>query len=102
MAYDDLPDGDFVSVDLVHGPEETSPRAMWFHLFWRGEPAAAERAALAKQLGRWPARGVDGHHLFVRVGAVELRAVAEAEEFRSDERIRGVVEAFDLEGLSRL
>jgi hypothetical protein len=104
VAYDDLPAGDFVSIDLMQAGEDldTAPRAMWFHLFWRGEPPAAEPARWTKQLGRWPARGVDDHHLFVRVGALELRAVAEADEFRDAKRIRGVVEAFDLDALSRL
>jgi hypothetical protein len=104
VAYDDLPAGDFVSIDLLRGeaPSDTAPRAMWFHLFWRGTPPAAEPASWSKQLGRWPARGVEGHHLFVRVGGVELRAVAEAEEFRDAERIRETVEAFDLDALAGL
>ena len=104
VAYDDLPDGDFVSIDLLQRAEDldTAPRAMWFHLFWRGAPPAAEPARWTKRLGRWPARGVDDHHLFVRVGALELRAVAEADEFRDAERIRETVEAFDLDALSRL
>ena len=109
VAYDDLPAGDFVSIDLLRGeePSDTATRAMWFHLFWRGAPEtvvteAAEPASWSKQLGRWPARGVEGHHLFVRVGGVELRAVAEAEEFRDAERIRETVEAFDLDALAGL
>ena len=114
VAYDDLPAGDFVSIDLLQAADDldTAPRAMWFHLFWRGapttaeatsgEPSPAEHARWTKQLGPWPARGVEGHHLFVRAGGVELRAVAEADEFRDAERIREVVEAFDLEALSEL
>lgn len=109
VAYDDLPAGDFVSIDLLRAeePSDTAPRAMWFHLFWRGAPqapetAGAEPASWSKQLGRWPARGVEDHHLFVRVGGVELRAVAEAEEFRDAERIRETVEAFDLDALADL
>jgi hypothetical protein len=104
VAYDDLPAGDFVSLDLLAAPEpdDTAPRAMWFHLFWRGAPPAAEPASWTKTLDRWPARGVEGHHLFVRVGRVELRAVAEADAFRDEARIRETVEAFDLEALSEL
>jgi hypothetical protein len=102
VAYDDLPEADFVSLDLLEGPGETAARAMWFHLFWRGEMPAAEGARFTRQLGSWPARGVDDHHLFVRVGTVELRAVADRDDFRSAERIQRVLEAFDLETLSRL
>lgn len=104
VAYDDLPAGDFVSIDLLRAeePSDTAPRAMWFHLFWRGEPPAAEKASWTKRLGRWPARGVEDHHLFVRVGGVELRAVAEADEFRDEERLRETVEAFDLDALAGL
>src|SRR5688572_25941463 len=109
VAYDDLPAGDFVSIDLLHAeePTDTAPRAMWFHLFWRGTPETganerAEPARWTKQLGRWPARGVEGHHLFVRVGGVELRAVAESDDFRRDERIREVLERFDLPALAKL
>lgn len=102
VTYDDLPAGDFVSIELLHGEGEVAPRAMWFHLLWRGEPTATERAGYAKALGDFPARGVDGHHLFVRAGPVELRAVADRDDFRDAARIAAVVGAFDLEGLSRL
>lgn len=102
VAYDDLPEADFVSVDLLDGEGDEAPRAMWFHLFWRGELAAAERDAWTLRLGRWPARGIEGHHLFVRLGGVELRAVADAQEYRDPRRIRAVLESFDLEALARL
>jgi hypothetical protein len=69
---------------------------------WRGELSAAERASFAKTVGRYPARGVDDHHLFVRAGAVELRVVADSDEYRDPARLRGLVEAFDLDALSRL
>src|SRR6185503_18510876 len=59
VAYDDLPQADFVSVDLLQGDGEAAPRAMWFHLFWRGTLPASEQAAWALRLGRWPARGVE-------------------------------------------
>jgi len=102
VTYDDLPEADFVSVDLLRGNGDEAPRAMWFHLFWRGELAAAEREAWALRLGRWPARGIEGHHLFVRLGGVELRAVADAQEYRDPQRIRAVLESFDLDALARL
>jgi len=102
VAYDDLPVGDFVSVDLLQGSGEAAPRAIWFHLVWRGALTAAEREAWGAQLGRFPARGVPGHHLFVRAGGVELRAVAEAPAFRDDSRLRDLVGRFDLDALARL
>ncbi len=102
VAYDDLPQADFVSVDLMQGEGDRAPRAMWFHLFWRGGLPAAERAVWTSRLGRWPARGVEGHHLFVRLGGLELRAVADAPEYREAARIRGVLERFDLDAFARL
>jgi len=102
VAYDDLPQADFVSVDLMQGDGEAAPRAMWFHLFWRGALPAVEQPAWALRLGRWPARGVEGHHLFVRLGGLELRAVADAPEYRDAGRMRAVLERFDLDALARL
>jgi hypothetical protein len=102
VAYDDLPQADFVSVDLMQGEGEAAPRAMWFHLFWRGVLPAAEQPAWALRLGRWPARGVEGHHLFVRLGGLELRAVADAAEYRDAGRMRAVLERFDLDALAQL
>ncbi len=102
VAYDDLPEADFVSIDLMEGDGENAPRAVWLHLLWRGALPAAERAAWALRLGRWPARGVEGHHLFVRLGGVELRAVADAADYRDPQRLRAVLERFDLDALSRL
>ena len=102
VAYDDLPEADFVSVDLMQGDGEAAPRAMWFHLFWRGTLPASEHAAWALRLGRWPARGLEGHHLFVRLGGLELRAVADAPEYRDARRMRSVLERFDLDAFARL
>ncbi|HXT51173.1 MAG TPA: hypothetical protein VN811_09035 [Thermoanaerobaculia bacterium] len=102
VAYDDLPQADFVSVDLLQGDGEAAPRAMWFHLFWRGTLPASEQAAWALRLGRWPARGVEGHHLFVRLGGLELRAVADAPEYRDAGRMRSVLERFDLDAFAQL
>jgi hypothetical protein len=102
VAYDDLPEVDFVSIDLMQGAGETAPRAVWFHLLWRGPLTAAERDAWVLRLGRFPARGVEGHHLFVRLGGIELRAVAEAPEYRDPQRLRAVIERLDLDALARL
>ncbi|HXT19681.1 MAG TPA: hypothetical protein VN923_02920 [Thermoanaerobaculia bacterium] len=102
VAYDDLPRADFVSVDLMKADGDAAPRAMWFHLFWRGPLPASERAMWTLRLGRWPARGLEDHHLFVRLGGLELRAVADAADYRQAARIRGVLERFDLERLARL
>jgi hypothetical protein len=102
VAYDDLPQADFVSVDLMQGDGEAAPRAMWFHLFWRGALPASEQAAWALRLGRWPARGMEGHHLFVRLGGLELRAVADAPEYRDPRRMRAVLDRFDLDAFARL
>lgn len=102
VAYDDLPEADFVSIDLMQGDGEAAPRAVWFHLFWRGPLGAAERDAWPLRLGSFPARGVEGHHLFVRLGSIELRAVADAKEYRDRERLRSAIERIDLDALARL
>jgi hypothetical protein len=102
VAYDDLPEADFVSIDLMKGEGEAAPRAVWFHLFWRGPLPAAERDAWLLRLGRYPARGVEGHHLFVRLGGLELRAVADAEDYRDPQKLRSVIERMDLDALARL
>jgi hypothetical protein len=101
IAYDDLPLGDFVSIDLMEGSGERARRALWMHLFWRGPLSPGERAEWPLRVGSLPARGVPGHHLFVRAGAVELRAVADEPAFRDDTRMRGVLERIDLAGLAR-
>lgn len=103
IAYDDLPVGDFLSIDLVAGEDDaTATRPVWLHLVWRGALGEAERAAYSKAVGRWPARGVDDHHLFVRAGNVELRAVADSPEYRDPARLRAFVESFDLDALAAL
>ena len=102
VAYDDLPVGDFISVDLLRGDGEAAERPVWLHLVWRGELSPEERARFVKTVGEYPARGVEDHHLFVRAGAVELRVVADSDEFRDAARLRGLVEAFDLDALARL
>jgi hypothetical protein len=103
VAYDDLPLGDFVSVDLLRGDDDaTAARPVWVHLVWRGELSEQERGRFGKRVGDWPARGVDDHHLFVRAGSLELRAVADSPEYRDPARLRAFVESFDLDTLARL
>jgi hypothetical protein len=102
VIYNDLPGADFVAVDLLQGEGSAASRAMWFHLFWRRAGNDGDLAAYRKAVDRWPARGVDGHHLFVRAGRVELRAVADRDDFRDAARIEAVVAGFDLAALSRL
>jgi hypothetical protein len=102
VAYDDLPLGDFLSIDLLRGEGTAAERPVWLHLVWRGELSEADRSRFVKTVGRWPARGVDDHHLFVRAGAIELRVVADSDEFRDAARLRALVESFDLDALARL
>jgi hypothetical protein len=100
VTYIDLPEADFIAADLLTGGEDLAPRAAWVHVFWRSS-AAQPRAEYPGRLGPYPARGLPGHHLFVRAGRVEVRAVAEAEELRRPGALEALVEGFDLARLAR-
>jgi hypothetical protein len=100
VTYLDLPEADFIAVDLLTGATEWAPRAAWIHLFYRS-PVAEPREEYPDRLGPYPARAVPGHHLWVRAGNVEVRAFAEAEELRQPGRLEALVEGFALAQLAR-
>ncbi|HVS03740.1 MAG TPA: hypothetical protein VMT16_13300 [Thermoanaerobaculia bacterium] len=100
VTYHDLPTADFVSAELVPDEPPGYPRALWMHLVWRGPLEPAARGGYRREVAGYPARGLPGHHVFVRAGGVEVRAVAEAEAMREEGRLEALVAELPLARLA--
>lgn len=100
-SYVDLAAGDFTVVDLVEDPEGTATRLVWAQIVDRPDLSPEERRRYgADPIRGFPTRGVEDHHLFVLAGEVEVRLVTASDEFRDSERLRQLLERFDLELLA--
>lgn len=75
-------------------------RLMWFHLIYRAEEEKKRHAS--EKLGRYPVMRSTDHHCFVTVKRTEVRGVAYAESYKSDKQIDAIIEAIDLEAISKL
>ena len=101
VIYTDLPRADYLAVDLMDGSGDESRRRAWFHLVYLPEPLPGEELA-GEPLAGFPTSGQPGRYLRLRAGKIDLLAVPEVPELRSDESLRELVSRFDLQGLAAL
>jgi len=104
VAYNDFetPD-DLFSVRLVRPNSGDGDTLMWFQLTLRPAASWRERERFGPQvLGPYRGRGFTGEQLDLWVGEVVVRAVAVHPGFRTDDRLRGILERFDLEMIAAL
>ena len=89
-----------VSADLFpKGKAESEDRLMWFHIVFFEKKI---ESFTQEKLGRYPAMRAEGRHLFVDVGRVSVRGVADAESYEADKKIDAVIEAIDLKSIKSL
>ncbi len=83
--------------------EETIEGAMWFHIIYNPHLSVEDR-------DNYGSDTFDDHkaivskdaYLWVLINNIEIRAIAEAEDFKNDEKISSVVKKFDLEEIEKL
>ena len=101
VTYTDLPRADYLAVDLMEGTEAAADRRAWFHVVYLPEPIPGEPYD-AEPLQGFPTAGEPGRYLRLRAGEIDLLAVPESPELRSEDALRDLVGRFDLKALAAL
>jgi hypothetical protein len=103
VTYLDMDEGDFFSAELRRPDAEFGEKEMWFHILYRPDMPADERASYGMEdFEGYRGMGMEDTHYFILVGATEIRAVADSDEFKDDDRILGTLRAFKLDEIARL
>jgi len=89
----------FFQVDLKKKGDEPNERFMWFHILYFPE---GKESYGSEDFGEYRGMGAKDVHYFILVGNLEIRAVADAEEYRDDEKIKEMLNAFKLKAIEKL
>jgi len=99
VTYYDADKGDLFQVDLKKRGNTPNNRLMWFHILYLPERPETYGS---EDFGEYRGMGAKDAHYFILVGHLEIRAVADAEEYRNDEKIKGMLKAFKLKEIEKL
>lgn len=89
---------DFFAVKLTDA-DDAFTQYFWFHIFYKNTKPSSYGTGEA--FGAYPAMRMKDAHCFVLVGNVEIRAVASADEYKSDAAIDAMLSAFKLKEIER-
>lgn len=99
VGYSDMDDNDFFQVDLRRKGAKSFDKLIWFHILYKSPTPSFYGS---EEFEGYRGAGAEGMHYFILVGNVEIRAVASADEFKDDEKIKDMLRAFDLAAISKL
>lgn len=100
ITYHDEKEGrDFFAVDLTK-KEDQRQKYIWFHILYKTKKPSSFGSG--EEFKGYPVMHMKDQHYFVLVGNVEIRAVAHAEEYHNDDKIKEVLSAFKLEEIEKL
>lgn len=99
MQYNDGDDEDIIFLTLADKDSGPIDKLFWFHILYRAEKP--ERYG-SEDFGAYRGMGAKGAHYFIQVGRMEIRAVADADEFKDDVKIKEMLRAFRLDDIARL
>lgn len=99
VIYQDMDQGDFFQVDLRNKGEKSFGRFIWFHILYKQEKP---KFYGSEDFGKYRGMGMKDVHYFILVGNVEIRAVADSDEYKNDKKIKGILEAFKLNNIETL
>ncbi len=89
----------FFQVELRKKGDEPNERFMWFHILYFPE---GKESYGSEDFGDCRGMGAKDAHYFILVGNLEIRAVADAEEYHNDEKIKEMLNAFKLKAIEKL
>lgn len=99
VKYYDLDEGDFFQVDLKKKGDQSLERFIWFHILYKLEKPNFYGS---EDFEGYSGLGMKDAHYFILVGNVEIRAVADADEYKNDKKIKGMLKAFKLKQIEKL
>lgn len=99
VVYHDMDEGDFFQVDLKKKGDTSFDRFVWFHILYKNETPEFYGS---EDFGPYRGMGAEDVHYFILVGNIEIRAIADSDEYKSDEKIKGLLRAFKLKQIEQL
>ena len=90
---------DFFAVKLTDA-DDAFNQYFWFHIFYKNTKPSSY--GMGEAFGAYPAMRMKDAHCFILVGNVEMRAVASADEYKSDAAIDAMLNAFKLKEIEGL
>jgi len=99
IGYSNMDDNNFFQVDLRRKGAKSFDKLIWFHILYKSPTPSFYGS---EDFEGYRGSGAEGMHYFILVGNVEIRAVASADEFKDDEKIKDMLRAFDLKAISKL
>lgn len=99
LKYHDSEEEDVLSVVLKQKGGTSSDQCMWFHILYKPD---GDDSYGYEDFGDYRGMGAKGVHYFIKVGNVEIRAVADSDEYKNDEAIKGMLNAFKLKDIETL
>ena len=102
VKYMDMPGVDFVSIELMRG-DGFGGRQVWMQLLPMGDkPLSGFEPGDLEPVGTYRARGLAGHHLFVRLGQYDLRIVTDFPDIHDDAYLRNLLLGCRLDDIAAL
>jgi hypothetical protein len=98
-------DDEEVLISLELNQAGGDDQAMWFHVIYvpkRQEEEKADYGLEEDSFDGYKGMGMENEHLFIMVGNTEIRAVAEADEYKNDAKIREALRGFKLKLIETL
>lgn len=99
VEFHDMDGNDFFSVNLKKKGDKSFNKYMWFHVLYKMEKP---KSYGSEDFGDYRGMGLENVHYFILVGKLEIRAVASSEEYKNDEKIKGMLKAFKLKSIEKL
>jgi hypothetical protein len=93
----------FFSLELNKEMEGAIEQAMWFHIIYNPHMSVEERESYGSDVfDGYRASGAQDAHLWILVNNFEIRAVAEAADFKNSEKIAEILRAAKLKEMAKL
>ncbi len=91
------------AVELNRMKGEEKEQAMWFHILYNAELPQNERDEYGTEVFEgYRATVAENAHIWILVNNMEIRAVADAEDFKNNDKIKAVLKAFKLKDIEAL
>lgn len=91
------------SANLNRKKGEETEQVMWFHILYNPHLTQEERNDYStEKFEGYPATVAENQHLWILVNNMEIRAVADSDDFKNDAKIQAVLKGFALKDIEKL
>jgi hypothetical protein len=99
ITYHDMEEDDFFQVDLTKKGDTSFDKFVWCHILYKQEKPEFYGS---EEFEGYEGMGLKDKHYFILVGNMEIRLVADSDEFEDDKKIKDLLRAFKLSEIEKL